>query len=179
MKTTQKASRESTVYSHNSHKMLIIVFLIILAVILAFTLLIYRNHKNAYTSAIYDNADQVIEMFEENFEDFDKFMDVINDHHAFRDILDENGRTDIFDYKNVKKYMSKDEYDTVQKFWFQYRPEYMRNGSVTFKIDSGEVKFFLLKDFTDDQLARKMDLEEQFGKVIELHDDWYCLIKTW
>ena len=55
----------------------------------------------------------------------------------------------------------------------------MRNGSVTFKIDSGEVKFFLLKDFTDDQLARKMDLEEQYGKVIELHDDWYCLIMTW
>ncbi len=179
MKTTQIASRESTVYSHNSHKMLIVVFLIILAVILAFTLLIYRNHKNAYTSAIYDNADQVIEMFEENFEDFDKFMDVIYGHHAFRDILDENGRTDIFDYKNVKKYMSKDEYDTVQKFWFQYRPEYMRSGSVTFKIDSGVVEFFLLKDFTDDQLARKMDLEEQYGKVIELHDDWYCLIMTW
>jgi len=166
MQTTQTPNRVSTGFSH---RLLPLCLMILVVAIIGFV--IYFLRKNDYVPKEYDNADQIITLAENNLEEFISFLNVIDNNSAFGEIFDKNGRIDIFDYRDLKRYMSEDDYTIVCNFWMKYKPRHMRSGAVNFWTSScHEVSIFISDS------PEYLNNKGQFGEVRKLNNNIYCLI---
>lgn len=166
MQTIQTPSREST---GSSRKLLPLCLMLLLVTSIGFT--IYFVKKNDYVPKEYDNADQIISLVENNFEEFNSFLDVIDSTPAFGKVFDKSGRLNIFDYRDLKQYMSEDDYTIVCNFWTKYKPKFMRKNAVIFRTSSWNEIWIFVSDNPEYLKDR-----EQHGELRQLSNNMYCLI---
>lgn len=173
MQTTQTPNRVSTGFSHKK-----IVFFLFLMIVIAVGIYVFFINRDHYSPRIYDDEEQVLELFESNFEDFEKFMDVIYHHKAFGEIFKKRSESHTPNYKEVKKYMSKEEYEVVETFWGTYEPYYMGSSWIEFLINKEPfaIDLFYCRDISEAQKEEYLSYKAQLGEVRQLKDGWYALI---
>lgn len=173
MQTTETLNQASTGFFLKK-----IVFFLFLIIVIAVGICLFFINRNHYSPRIYDDEEQVLELFESNFEDFEKFMDVIYRHKAFGEIFKKRSESHTPNYKEVKKYMSEEEYEVVETFWITYEPYYMGSGWIEFLVNKEPYAIDLLfcRDISEGQKEEYLSYKAQFGEVRQLRDGWYCLI---
>lgn len=174
MQTILTLPQESTEHSHKK-----IIFVSAFITIAVFVCYFFIN-RNDYHPKIYDNVEKVLALFEDNYEDFEMFMNVIYHHHAFSELLEERSESKTSDYKDLKKYMSEEEYKIVEHFWLTYRPYYMGSGWIDFRVDQEvfSIQLFSCRGLTESQKDSYLTycLQDADLKQLRSEGEWYCLI---
>lgn len=175
MQTTQTPNQASTGFSRKK-----IVFFLFLGILIAVSGCIFFINRNHYSPKIYDDEEQVLSLFENNFDDFEKFMDVIYQHKAFGEIFKKRSESHTSNYKEVKKYMSEEDFEIVESFWITFRPYYMGSGWIDFRVNQEvfSIKLFTCRDISEDQKEEYLTycLQDADLKKLRSEGEWYCLI---
>lgn len=143
-------------------------------------MLYFFINRDHYSPKIYEDEEQVLELFESNFEDFEKFMNIIYHHKAFGEIFKKRSESHTPNYKEVKKYMSKEEYEVVETFWVTYKPYYMGSSWIEFLVNKEPfaIDLFSCRGMSDSQRESYLSSRSQQGDIKQINNegDWYCLI---
>lgn len=154
--------------------------ILLLIAIPAMIVFIFFLNSDKYSAKIYNDPEQVFAVFENNYDDFETFMDVIDGNSAFHDLLIEKSKSHTSIYKEMKKYMSEEEYKVVEYFWTTYRPYCMGSGWIDFRVnkEAFSIELFSCRDMSETQKEKYLSYRSQYGvvKQIRSEGEWYSLI---
>lgn len=147
---------------------------IVIVFILLCILLIACLNNSSTSSYIYETEDEVIDLFQNNIDDFDLYVDKFYDHHLWKDYFDDRGHNDFPNYKNFKIYITDNEYKYFEEFYQKYHPAFWSWNGLEFRTEEGNVKF--IKIINPDEVPIEAERAKSSGREIQyFNNDWICI----
>lgn len=134
-------------------------------------------HSHKYQGAfVYETSDEIEELFKNNIQDFDEYVDKFYDHNMWDSYYEETHDDDFGNYKGFKKYTSKEEFDFLDSFYKKYHPAFWGRWSLEFYAHPANVMIIR----NDEAIATYTDLlinrAEERNAAIHYYDEGWIVI---
>lgn len=117
----------------------------------------------------YDSSDQIIDLLENNKEEFNEVMGIIDETEAFLNRFRDGKDNKASNSWSIKKYVTKDEYKIIKNFWDAYQPYYMGHTWMDFQINEGRCVYLFYN------MDSMKSYYSQSGTITQIDDNWYMV----
>lgn len=146
--------------------------LIIVTLSCVLTTCLWSNSSNLYYT--YNTEDEVVNLFQNNIDDFDLYVNKFYGHHMWGDYFDDRLSDDFQNYKHFKKYITPDEFAYLQSFDQKFHPAFWYPNGLGFRTENSSLRFIKIMNpdvpIADVELAKNDGLEIQYYE-----NEWICI----
>lgn len=122
---------------------------------------------------IYETEDEVIELFQNNTDDFEQYVKKFYGHHLWKDYFADTKDNDFPNYKKFKKYITDEEYKYFEEFDQKYHPAFWSSNGCVFSTKEGNVE--IIKAIGSNEPIEVKRAKSNGCQIQYFDNGWICI----